>query len=205
MMAVVITFWYTPCLYAAESEMQTISWFFLCMGMLGGLALFLYGMEEMSTGLKRTAGNRMRSILAALTKNRVIAMFVGAVVTVVVQSSSATTVLLVSFVQAGLMTFVQSLGVILGADIGTTLTVQLIAFDVGQFALAFVFVGFVCIFFTKNPSVNYVGRILIGFGLLFYGLKVMGGSMKPLSISTSNALLPISGTLLLLLIEASIS
>ena len=133
---------YTPCLYAAESETQPISWFFLCVSMLGGLALFLYGMEKMSTGLNRTAGNRMRSILAALTRNRVIAMFVGAFVTMVIQSSSATTVMLVSFVQAGLMTFVQSLGVILGADIGTTVTAQLIAFKLTDYALLMIAVGF---------------------------------------------------------------
>jgi len=110
-----------------------------------------------------------------------VALISGIMITFVLQSSSACTVLLVGFVNSGLMTLAQTIGVILGADIGTTLTVQLIAFDVGQFALAFVFLGFVCIFFTKNPSVNYVGRILIGFGLLFYGLKVMGGSMKPLA------------------------
>jgi phosphate:Na+ symporter len=180
MMAVVITFWYTPCLYAAESEMQTISWFFLCMGMLGGLALFLYGMEEMSTGLKRTAGNRMRSILAALTKNRVIAMFVGAVVTVVVQSSSATTVMLVSFVQAGLMTFVQSLGVILGADIGTTVTAQLIASNLGDYALLMVVIGFSMHTFGKKKATKNVGDVILGFGLLFFGMKLMSDTMKPL-------------------------
>ena len=180
MMAVGITFWYTPCLYAAESETQTISWFFLCMGMLGGLALFLYGMEEMSTGLKRTAGNRMRSILAALTKNRVIAMFVGAVVTVVVQSSSATTVMLVSFVQAGLMTFVQSLGVILGADIGTTVTAQLIASNLGDYALLMVVIGFSMHTFGKKGATKNVGDVILGFGLLFFGMKLMSDTMKPL-------------------------
>ena len=100
MIAGAIALSYAPCLYAAESGTQSISWFFLCVSMFGGLALFLYGMEKMSTGLKRTAGNRMRSILAALTRNRVIAMFVGAFITMVIQSSSATTVMLVSFVQA---------------------------------------------------------------------------------------------------------
>jgi len=160
--------------------MQTISWFFLCMGMLGGLALFLYGMEEMSSGLKRTAGNRMRSILAALTKNRVIAMFVGAVVTVVVQSSSATTVMLVSFVQAGLMTFVQSLGVILGADIGTTVTAQLIASNLGDYALLMVVIGFSMHTFGKKGATKNVGDVILGFGLLFFGMKLMSDTMKPL-------------------------
>ncbi len=114
--------------YAGEQNSQTISWFMLTIGLFGGLAFFLYGMEKMSEGMKKTAGNQMRSILASLTRNRFIAMTVGAFVTMVIQSSSATTVMLVSFVQAELMTFVQSLGVILGANIGTTITAQLVAF-----------------------------------------------------------------------------
>jgi phosphate:Na+ symporter len=115
-------------LFAADRVPQEISWDFLIIGLLGGLALFLYGMEKMSEGMKKSAGNKMRSVLAALTKNRIIGLMVGAFVTMVIQSSSATTVMLVSFVQAGLMNFSQSLGVILGADIGTTVTAQLIAF-----------------------------------------------------------------------------
>ncbi len=155
---------YTPCLYAAESGTQSISWFFLCVSMLGGLALFLYGMEKMSTGLKRTAGNRMRAILAALTKNRVIAMFVGAFITMVIQSSSATTVMLVSFVQAGLMTFVQSMGVILGADIGTTVTAQLIAFKLTDYALLMIAIGFSLHMFGKKDITKNVGDVILGFG-----------------------------------------
>ena len=150
MIVVGITLSYAPYLYAAESEAQTFSWFFLCISMFGGLALFLYGMEKMSTGLKRTAGNRMRAILAALTRNRVIAMFVGAFITMVIQSSSATTVMLVSFVQAGLMTFVQSMGVILGADIGTTVTAQLIAFKLTDYALLMIAIGFSLHMFGKK-------------------------------------------------------
>ncbi|MBW1865882.1 MAG: Na/Pi symporter, partial [Deltaproteobacteria bacterium] len=107
----------------------------MIIGLCGGLALFLYGMEQMSEGMKKSAGNKMRSILSALTNNRIIGAVVGAFVTTVIQSSSATTVMLVSFVQAGLMSFAQSLGVILGADIGTTITAQLIAFKLTDYAL----------------------------------------------------------------------
>jgi len=153
----------------------------IIISLLGGLGMFIFGMNLMGNSLQEWAGEKMRSILSFFTRNRIVALISGIIITFVLQSSSACTVLLVGFVNSGLMTLAQTIGVILGADIGTTLTVQLIAFDVGQFALAFVFIGFVCIFFTKNPSINYVGRILIGFGLLFYGLKVMGGSMKPLS------------------------
>jgi phosphate:Na+ symporter len=129
-------------LYAAGGGDSGLSWGKLIMGLMGGLALFLYGMEKMSSGMKRSAGNRMRTILAALTRNRVIGLLVGAFVTMVIQSSSATTVMLVSFVQAGLMSFVQSLGVILGADIGTTVTAQLIAFKLTDYALLMIAVGF---------------------------------------------------------------
>ena len=120
-------FFATP-VYAGGYDTAETSWVFMIMGLLGGLALFLYGMEKMSDGLKKSAGSKMRAILAALTQNRVIAFIVGAFVTMVIQSSSATTVMLVSFVQAELMGFAQALGVILGADIGTTITAQLIAF-----------------------------------------------------------------------------
>ncbi len=175
---------YTPCLYAAESATKSISWFFLFISMFGGLALFLYGMEKMSTGLKRTAGNRMRSILAALTKNRVIAMFVGAFITMVIQSSSATTVMLVSFVQAGLMTFVQSMGVILGADIGTTVTAQLIAFKLTDYALLMIAIGFSLHMFGKRNTTKNIGDVILGFGILFFGMKLMSDAMKPLRTYT---------------------
>ena len=180
MIAGAITLSYTPCLYAAEPGAQPISWFFLCVSMLGGLALFLYGMEKMSTGLKRTAGNRMRAILAALTRNRIVAMFVGAFVTMIIQSSSATTVMLVSFVQAGLMTFVQSMGVILGADIGTTITAQLIAFKLTDYALLMIAIGFSLHMFGKRDITKNVGDVILGFGILFFGMKLMSDAMQPL-------------------------
>lgn len=166
-------------LYAGNSSRE-ISWLFLIFGLLGGLALFLYGMELMSEGMKKTAGNKMRSILALLTKNRVIALFCGAFVTMVIQSSSATTVMLVSFVQANLMSFMQSLGVILGADIGTTITAQMIAFKLTDYALLMIMVGFLIRMFAKNEGVKHIGEAILGFGILFFGMKLMSDAMKPL-------------------------
>ena len=149
-------------------------------GLLGGLALFLYGMDKLSEGMKKSAGNQMRAILAALTRNRAIALLVGAFVTMVVQSSSATTVMLVSFVQAGLMTFMQTLGVILGADIGTTVTAQLIAFKLTDYALLMIAVGFGLRMLSKSERIKNIGEIILGFGILFFGMKLMSDTMKPL-------------------------
>jgi len=167
-------------LYAADKGEQTISWFMLIVSLLGGLAFFLYGMEKMSEGMKRSAGNKMRSILATLTRNRFIALVVGAFVTMVIQSSSATTVMLVSFVQAELMSFVQSLGVILGANIGTTITAQMVAFKLTDYALVMITVGFGLRMLGKNHKIKSIGDILLGFGILFYGMKLMSDAMKPL-------------------------
>jgi len=164
----------------AKTGAVDFSWTQIFIGVAGGLAFFLYGMEKMSNGMKSTAGNRMRSILGSLTKNRVIAMFVGAFVTMVIQSSSATTVMLVSFVQAGLLNFVQSMGVILGADIGTTITAQMIAFKLTDYALLMVFIGFVLKMFGKTEKMKSVGDIVLGFGILFFGMKLMSDAMKPL-------------------------
>ena len=167
-------------LYAGQESSDSISWGFLIMGLLGGLAFFLYGIEKMSDGLKKAAGNRMRSIIAALTRNRIIALLVGAFVTMVIQSSSATTVMLVSFVQAGLMSFAQTLGVILGADIGTTITAQLIAFKLTDYALLMIAVGFGFKMFSKTDNTRYIGEAILGFGILFFGMKLMSDVMQPL-------------------------
>jgi len=163
-----------------SSQDSEIAWGFLVMGLFGGLSFFLYGMEMMSEGMKRTAGSQMRSILAALTKNRFFALVAGAFVTMVIQSSSATTVMLVSFVQAELMTFAQSLGVIFGANIGTTVTAQLIAFKLTDYALGMIAVGFAIKMFAKNDKYQELGNVLLGFGILFFGMKLMSDSMKPL-------------------------
>lgn len=152
----------------------------LVIGLIGGLAMFLYGMDQMSDGLKKSAGSKIRSILKSLTQNRFIGVLVGVFVTMVIQSSSATTVMLVSFVQAQLMTFSQSLGIILGADIGTTITAQLIAFRLTDVALLFVAIGLLLKFVTKNGELTNLGIALMGFGLLFYGMHIMSESMSPL-------------------------
>jgi phosphate:Na+ symporter len=158
----------------------SIPWAFLTFGLLGGLALFLYGMEKLSEGMRKSAGNHMRSILAALTRNRVVGLFAGIFVTVVVQSSSATTVMLVSFVQAGLLSFAQTLGVILGSDIGTTITAQLIAFKLTDYALLMISAGFGLRMFAKSARARGIGEIVLGFGILFFGMKLMSDAMQPL-------------------------
>ena len=163
----------------AEST-EEIMWWVIIMTLLGGLALFLYGMEKMSSGMKKAAGDQMRSILSALTNNRYMGLMVGAFVTMIIQSSSATTVMLVSFVQAGLMTFVQSLGVILGADIGTTITAQLVAFKLTDYALLMIAIGFALMMFGRNENQKNVGESILGFGILFYGMKLMSDAMHPL-------------------------
>ena len=170
-------------LTAAETvmgESTTISWGFLVISLLGGLALFLYGIEKLSEGMKKAAGSKMRAILSALTNNRFLALTVGAFVTMVIQSSSATTVMLVSFVQAGLMRFAQSLGVILGSDIGTTVTAQLIAFKLTDYALLMIAAGFAMRMLGKQAHVKNIGEVLLGFGILFFGMKLMSDAMRPL-------------------------
>jgi len=167
--------------FAADGKTtDEVMWWVIIMTLLGGLALFLYGMEKMSSGMKKAAGDQMRSILSALTNNRYMGLLVGAFVTMIIQSSSATTVMLVSFVQAGLMTFVQSLGVILGADIGTTITAQLVAFKLTDYALLMIAIGFGLMMFGRNENQKNVGESILGFGILFYGMKLMSDAMYPL-------------------------
>jgi phosphate:Na+ symporter len=167
-------------LFAGGGSRNEISWGYLFVGLFGGLTFFLFGIEMMSEGMKKSAGNKMRAILGALTKNRIIAILVGAFVTMVIQSSSATTVMLVSFVQAELMGYAQAIGVILGANIGTTITAQLIAFKLTDYALLMIITGFLIRMFAKNVNTRYTGEALLGFGILFFGMKLMGDSMKPL-------------------------
>lgn len=152
----------------------------LIMGLFGGLAFFLYGMEQMSSALKAVAGDRMKTILGRLTHNRFLAAGTGAFVTAVVQSSSVTTVLVVGFISAGLMSLSQSIGVILGANIGTTVTAQIIAFKVTRLALAMVAVGFALTFFGKREKTRHHGAGIMGLGLVFFGMSVMGEAMSPL-------------------------
>lgn len=175
-----LSFFAAETLYADQEGAAAVSWKLLIFGLLGGLAFFLYGIEKMSIGMQKTAGNKMRAVLAAITQNRIIALGIGAGITMLIQSSSATTVMLVSFVQAGLMSFTQSLGVILGADIGTTVTAQLIAFELTDYALLMIAAGFGLYIFSKTDNGKNVGEMILGFGILFYGMKLMSDSMSPL-------------------------
>jgi len=147
---------------------------------LGGLGLFLYGMRIMSEGLQKVAGNRLQQVLEKLTTNRIAAFLVGTTVTAIVQSSSATTVMVVGFVNAGLMNLMQAIGVILGANIGTTVTAQMIAFKVQHYALPAIGLGVGLLLFATSRRWQYYGEILIGFGMLFYGLTVMKSGLTAL-------------------------
>ncbi len=152
-------------------------------GLLGGLAVFIFGMNMMSEGLQKAAGERMKTILGILTKNPVMGVLAGALVTAVLQSSSATTVMVIGFVSAGLMSLPQAISVILGANIGTTMTAQIIAFKIDDFIWPIVFVGFVIYFFSKKEFAKNVGQTIFAFGLLFVGITTMGNVMKPLASS----------------------
>lgn len=148
--------------------------------LLGGLALFLYGMNMMSQGMEAAAGNKMKQILERLTTNRYLGVLVGAVITAIIQSSSATTVMVVGFVNSGMMTLRQAVGVIMGANIGTTITGQLIALDAGAIAPFIAFLGVVLVVFLKQPKVKNIGGILAGLGVLFIGMEMMSTAMMPL-------------------------
>ena len=165
---------------SSSNDAEGFSFFLIIIGLFGGLGMFLYGMEMMSDGMKMTAGNSMRSILKKLTSNRFIAVFVGAFITMIIQSSSATTVMLVSFVNSGLLNFVQALGVILGSNIGSTVTAQIVAFKVTDYALLLIAIGSIMALFSKKDTAKHIGFVILGFGLLFYGMKVMSDTMKPL-------------------------
>ena len=154
---------------------KTVLW-----GLLGGMGLLLYGMFIMSEGLQKIAGHRLRSVMSTLTHNRFSALIVGALATVLFQSSTATTVILVGLTSASIMSLKQTLGVILGADIGTTVTAQLIALKVTEIALPIVGIGAVIVFFTKQENYKRIGQVMMGFGLLFLGLKIMADTMQPL-------------------------
>jgi phosphate:Na+ symporter len=164
----------------AASESKEISWFFLVVGLLGGLSLFLYGMDKMSDALKNVAGEKMKDILGLLSNNRFMGMITGAIVTAVIQSSSVTTVMLVGFVTAGLMSLSQTVGVILGADIGTTITAQIVAFKVTKYALLLVAIGFAMLFASKKEKIQQYGYMIMGLGMIFFGMGVMKDAMEPL-------------------------
>jgi phosphate:Na+ symporter len=157
-----------------------IDWLHLGMGLFGGLALFLGGLEQLSEGLKQAAGQTLKVILARLTTNRLMGALTGALVTGILNSSSITTVLVVGFVTAGVMTLAQSVGVIMGANIGSTVTAQLLAFNITAYALAPVAIGFFMLFAARRDQVQQAGKMIMGLGLVFFGMGLMGEAMKPL-------------------------
>lgn len=152
-------------------------------GLMGGLALFLYGMNSMSDALQKTAGEKMKKILSFLTKNAVMGALAGALVTAVLQSSSATTVMVIGFVSAGLMSLPQAISVIFGANIGTTMTAQLIAFKISDYIYPIIFIGFMMNFACKKEKIKNIGMVVFSFGVLFEGIEIMGEVMKPLASS----------------------
>ena len=152
----------------------------MVLGLIGGLGLFLYGMTLMSDSLEKAAGAKLRGILELFTKNRYVGIIVGVVFTAIIQSSSAATVMVVSFVNAGLMTLNQAIGVIYGANIGTTVTSQLVSFNLSQYAPVFIMAGVLMLMIFKNPTVKKAGEVVIGFGILFLGISTMSSSMGAL-------------------------
>jgi len=164
--------------------------FFALFGLLGGLTLFLYGMNIASKSLQFMAGTKLNNIIGKLTGNRIFGLFFGGIATFLVQSSSAVGVLLVGFTTAGLMTLKQSLGVLLGSNIGTTFTVQLISFNLGDYSLLILFIGFLTSIIPTNKNTKNIGKIIMGFGFIFFGMKLMSASMTPFrSIPTFTAIL----------------
>ena len=171
---------FTPWAAQAGGKGGGIDVFTITMKLFGGLAIFLYGMERMGDALKIVAGEKMKEILGTLTKNRFMGLITGAIVTAIIQSSSVTTVLLVGFVTADLMSLSQAIGVILGADIGTTITAQIVAFKVTKFASLLIAVGFVQIFTAKEEKKKQYGYLVMGLGMIFFGMGEMSNAMKPL-------------------------
>jgi len=159
---------------------EGIHWLTMGGSLLGGLALFLYGMDKMATGLQSVAGDGLRALLARMTTNRFTGALTGALVTTIIQSSSVTTVMVVGFVTAGLMTFSQSIGIIMGANIGTTITAQVIAFRVEDYALWMIAIGFALLFFARQERARHLGGMLMGLGMIFFGMALMSEAMKPL-------------------------
>ena len=175
-----VLFFFAHAALADETASQQVDWFYLTMALFGGLAMFLYGMEQMSDGLQSAAGDKLKDVLAGLTRNRFLGAITGAFVTAVLNSSSVTTVLVVGFISAGFMTLTQSVGIIMGANIGSTFTAQIVAFNVTQYALLLVAVGFFMLFTAKTERVRHYGSMIMGLGLVFYGMGVMGEAMNPM-------------------------
>ncbi len=173
----------TSLLAAAEPAVEVagnIDWFIVISGLFGGLAVFLYGMEMMTESLRVAAGSSVRYVLARMTRNRFLGAATGAGVTAIIQSSSVTTVLVVGFISSGVLNLGQGIGIILGANVGTTITAQVVAFSVSRYALAMVAAGFAVANFSKTERRTTQGKLLMGLGLIFFGMSVMGAAMDPL-------------------------
>ncbi|QAR32487.1 Na/Pi cotransporter family protein [Geovibrio thiophilus] len=194
--------------------MTSSDWFNLIAGLFGGLGLFIFGMKLMSEALQKSAGQGLKKALEKLTSNRFVGTFVGLAVTAVIQSSSATTVMVVGFVNAGLMNLTQALSVVLGANLGTTVTAQLIAFDIEAFALPAIAIGMMMKMFSKDVTKQYWGEILLGFGMLFIGMEIMKDGFVPLRKTdgfrdmfvffSSNPILAVTaGALLTVIVQSS--
>ena len=175
-----IALWMLATPGSAATGGADLDWTQMLIQLAGGLALFLFGMDQMGESLKVVAGEKMRQILGKLTTNRLMGLVTGTVVTAIIQSSSVTTVMLVGFVTANLMSLSQAIGVILGADIGTTITAQIVAFPVKKYALLLVAAGFLMTFTSKKEDIRQYGILVMGLGLIFFGMAVMSGAMKPL-------------------------
>ncbi|RLA81037.1 MAG: Na/Pi cotransporter family protein, partial [Epsilonproteobacteria bacterium] len=161
-------------LYATQNPVDvSLDWFEIAMGLFGGLALFLAGLDQLTDGLKMAAGDTLKNILQKLTTNRFMGVFTGTLVTGVLNSSSVTTVLVIGFVTVEIMTLQQSVAVIMGANIGSTVTAQLLAFNITKFALLPVAIGFFIMFMAKRDKVRYYGMMLMGIGMVFFGMGIM--------------------------------
>src|SRR4051794_5292944 len=193
---------------------MTINWQEILFQFFGGLGLFLFSIKYMGDGLQKAAGDRLRGILDRFTTNPFMGVLVGIVVTGLIQSSSGTTVITVGLVSAGFMTLRQAIGVIMGANIGTTVTAFIIGFNVGEYALPIIALGAVLLFFFKSKRIHYIGQIVFGFGALFYGLELMSEGMKPLrsletfqeltiELSTNPLLGVLFGTLFTVAVQSS--
>lgn len=193
---------------------MSINWQEILFHFLGGLGLFLYSIKTMGDGLQQAAGDRLRFYIDKYTSNPFFGVLVGIGMTALIQSSSGVTVITVGLVSAGLLTLRQAIGIVMGANIGTTVTSFLIGFKLGNYALPMLFIGAVCLFFTKNRTVNNIGRILFGVGGIFFALNLMSGAMAPLKdlqvfkdymieLSKNPVLGVFVGTGLTLLIQAS--
>jgi len=171
---------YASSAFATEVNMGRIDWLAIIKELFGGLALFLFGMEQMSNALKMALGDQIKLLMGRLTKNRFTAVLTGAFITGIIQSSSVTTVLVVGIVAAGMMTMTQSVGVILGANVGSTITAQMVAFKIGESALWMIAIGFLVTFISSKDRIRHFGNMVMGLGLIFFGMSLMSDGMQPL-------------------------